>query len=171
MYHEIGFKYTSRPPREIGKPQAHHASRRQEGLEAAASAEYITGRTDGLCPFRGNLRRSGWKSWSIWSKKFQCWEKQHIKVRLIHLRSDLRTYRLQLKKLMKRKIRDKTWYIKTICKIKKLWRMSVNRNLFVKLNTSIALKSKFDSWKMSNKTYRNDIMNNRRIRMHYSRKT
>ena len=45
MYHEIGFKYTSRPPREIGKPQAHHASRRQEGIEAAASAEYITGRT------------------------------------------------------------------------------------------------------------------------------
>ena len=46
MYHEIGFKYTSRPPREIGKPQAHHASRRQEGIEEAASAEYITGRTD-----------------------------------------------------------------------------------------------------------------------------
>ena len=60
MYHEIGFKYTSRPPREIGKPQAHHASRRQEGIEAAASAQYITGRRNGLCPFRGNLR-SGWK--------------------------------------------------------------------------------------------------------------
>ena len=50
MYHEIGFKYTCRPPREIGKPQAHHASRRQEGIEAA-SAEYITGRTDGRTAF------------------------------------------------------------------------------------------------------------------------